>query len=113
MGCYTFLHERYLMHPKMRNELRQPWCRLVSFQEFRGKALGGPKAAKSAPKAKSKPKPGPKVPGPKPQPAEPKDPKSAPAKAAQPTILAPTTKASSMVSTTKASSVTTGQATPI
>jgi hypothetical protein len=111
--CYTFLHERYLMHPKMRNELRQPWCRLVSFQEFRGKALGGPKAAKSAPKAKSKPKPGPKVPGPKPQPAEPKDPKSAPAKAAQPVVLAPTTKASSMVSTTKASSVTTGQATPI
>jgi len=94
--CYTFLHERYLLHPKIRNDLRQPWCRIVSFQEFRGKALGGPKSAKSAPKAKSKPKPGPKVPGPKQLPAELKDPKSEPAKAAQPALVVSPSKASSV-----------------
>lgn len=30
--CFTFLYERYLVHPKQKNALRQPWCRLVAFE---------------------------------------------------------------------------------
>lgn len=49
--CFTFLYDRYLMHPKER-ALRQPWCYLTSFQEFKSTALAGSKAGKTAPKAK-------------------------------------------------------------
>jgi len=45
--CYTFLHDRYLSHPKQEKELRQPWCRLTMFQEFKSKALSGTKPVKS------------------------------------------------------------------
>lgn len=49
--CFTFLYDRYLVHPKQENELRPPWCHLTRFQDFRGKALNGSKGgAKSTPK---------------------------------------------------------------
>lgn len=38
--CFTFLYDRYLVHPKQKNALRPPWCRLVVFEDF--KASWGP-----------------------------------------------------------------------
>lgn len=52
--CFTFLYDRYLVHPKMKHQLRPPWCRLASFEEFKTGAVGGPSAAKA--KAKTGPK---------------------------------------------------------
>lgn len=46
--CFTFLHERYLVHPKLRNQLRPPWCRLAVFHEFKARAVGGKASAKAA-----------------------------------------------------------------
>ena len=51
--CFTFLHDRYLVHPKQKNALRQPWIRLVVFEDFKAKTLGRPAQAKARPKAKS------------------------------------------------------------
>ncbi|CAE7589422.1 unnamed protein product [Symbiodinium natans] len=47
--CFTFLYDRYLVHPKQKNALRQPWCKLVDFEEFKAKTLGRP--VPSRPKA--------------------------------------------------------------
>jgi len=49
--CFTFLYDRYLVHPKQENELRPPWCRLTSFQDFKSKATA---KSGSGPKAKAK-----------------------------------------------------------
>jgi len=51
--CFTFLHDRYLVHPKQKNALRQPWGRLVAFEDFKSKTLGRP--AQKKPKAATKP----------------------------------------------------------
>ena len=37
--CFTYLYERYLVHPKQKNSLRQPWCRLVVFEDFKASAF--------------------------------------------------------------------------
>mmetsp|Transcript_106045 Transcript_106045/g.253103 ORF Transcript_106045/g.253103 Transcript_106045/m.253103 type:complete len:598 (-) Transcript_106045:131-1924(-) len=47
--CFTFLYDRYLVHPKQKNALRQPWCKLADFEEFKAKTLGKP--VPSRPKA--------------------------------------------------------------
>lgn len=52
--CFTFLFDRYLVHPKQENELRPPWCRMTSFEDFKNKALAKAGAPKSAAKAKGK-----------------------------------------------------------
>mmetsp|Transcript_45177 Transcript_45177/g.72130 ORF Transcript_45177/g.72130 Transcript_45177/m.72130 type:complete len:949 (+) Transcript_45177:133-2979(+) len=51
--CFTFLHNRYLAHPKLENGVRPPWCHLINFQDFKGKACGSSKlgARKSVAKA--------------------------------------------------------------
>ncbi|CAE8620500.1 unnamed protein product [Polarella glacialis] len=56
--CFTFLYDRYLVHPKQKNALRLPWCRLVSFEDFKVEALSGdaqPDIAKAAPSPKASP----------------------------------------------------------
>jgi len=54
--CFTFLYDRYLVHPKQKNALRQPWCRLVTFEDFKAKTLGTslPKAKAASPAAVNK-----------------------------------------------------------
>ncbi|CAJ1393270.1 unnamed protein product [Effrenium voratum] len=49
--CFTFIHDRYLVHPKQKNALRQPWCRLATFEEFKAKTLGKPLPKHAAKKA--------------------------------------------------------------
>lgn len=71
--CFTFLHDRYLVHPKQKNALRQPWGRLVAFEDFKSKTLGRP--AQKRPKAATKPqlqinRPMPQVPRKQPAPAK-------------------------------------------
>ncbi|CAK9054874.1 unnamed protein product [Durusdinium trenchii] len=41
--CFTFLYDRYLVHPKQKNALRPPWCRLVVFEDFKARTLGRPR----------------------------------------------------------------------
>eukprot|EP00438_Fugacium_kawagutii_P010244 Skav234276 [mRNA] locus=scaffold1464:1189955:1191136:+ [translate_table: standard] len=47
--CFTYIHDRYLVHPKQKNALRQPWGRLVAFEDYKAKTLGRP--AQKKPKA--------------------------------------------------------------
>merc|ERR1719203_1576130 len=54
--CFTFLYNRYLVHPKQENELRPPFCYLATFQEFKDKATDKKPGAKSASAAKARPK---------------------------------------------------------
>merc|ERR1719464_177973 len=97
--CFTFIHNRYLLHPKQEHELRQPWCRLTMFDEFRDSALSlskvmRPAAAKSGPKAKqavAKRLPGSLQPkkvfvGPDPFPSKPETPATPVAKAGKGTL---------------------------
>lgn len=69
--CFTFLHDRYLAHPKLEHGVRPSRSRLIMSEDFRAKAVGKSKSGKAASRAvaggKAKPKasiaktPGPKV----------------------------------------------------
>lgn len=62
--CFTFLHDRYLAHPKLELGVRPSRCRLIMCQDFKAKAAVKSKAVKAAARsgagAKAKPKAGPK-----------------------------------------------------
>jgi len=43
--CFTYLHDRYLAHPKLEQGVRPPCCRIVGFQDFKDKATASAKNA--------------------------------------------------------------------